>query len=91
MKDKDRTKAALKKAWKSFENILPQFLGIIFVVGLMLAILEPETVSQIIGKGSGIFGVTISAAIGSVAMMPAFVAFVLLRKDVKLSNIIIFL
>jgi uncharacterized protein YoxC len=28
-KDKNKTKMALKKAWKSFENILPQFLSIL--------------------------------------------------------------
>lgn len=74
-KDKEKTKKALLKGWKSIENILPQFLGIILVVGLTLAILKPETISSIIGSNSGIFGVFLSAVLGSVAMMPTFVAF----------------
>ena len=74
-KDKKKTKKALLKGWKSIENILPQFLGIILVVGLTLAILKPETISSIIGSNSGIFGVFLSAVLGSIAMMPTFVAF----------------
>lgn len=74
-KDKKKTKKALLKGWKSIENILPQFLGIILVVGLTLAILKPETISNIIGSNSGIFGVILSAVLGSIAMMPTFVAF----------------
>lgn len=74
-KDKKKTNKALLKGWKSIENILPQFLGIILVVGLTLAILKPETISSIIGSNSGIFGVFLSAVLGSIAMMPTFVAF----------------
>lgn len=74
-KDKSKTKKALIKSLKSFENIMPQFLGIIFIVGIMLALLKPETISTFIGKDSGFFGVFLSSVIGSITMMPTFVAF----------------
>lgn len=74
-KDKEKTKKALLKGWKSIENILPQFLGIILVVGLTLAVLKPETIAQIIGSNSSISGVFLSSVLGSIAMMPTFVAF----------------
>ena len=32
LKDKDKTKQALRIAFKSFENVMPQFLGIIFII-----------------------------------------------------------
>ncbi len=75
IKDKSKTKAAFKKAWKSFENVMPQFLGIIFIIGLTLAVLKPEVISSIIGSESGIFGVFVSAVVGSITLMPTFVAF----------------
>lgn len=75
IKDKGKTKKALKKAWKSFENVLPQFLGIIFIIGLTLAVLKPEVISKVIGNESGIIGVIIAAVVGSVTLMPTFVAF----------------
>ena len=74
-KDKEKTKKALIKGWKSIENILPQFLGIILVVGITLAVLKPEMISNIVGNNSGILGVVFSAVIGSIIMMPTFVAF----------------
>ena len=44
-KSKEKTKMVLKKAWKSFENIMPQFLAIILVIGIMLSVLTPEQIS----------------------------------------------
>ncbi|WP_132245442.1 hypothetical protein [Marinisporobacter balticus] len=52
-KDKHKTKKALKKAWKAFENILPEFLGVIMLVGILLAILDPKVISNLLGKESG--------------------------------------
>lgn len=74
-KDKGKTKRAILQGWKSFENIMPQFLGIIFIIGLMLAILKPEVISSIIGESSGAFGVLLASIVGSITMMPTFVAF----------------
>jgi len=75
VKDKKKTKMALKKSWKAFENIMPQILGVIMLVGILLAILNPEVISKIIGKESGIFGVIIASIVGSITLIPGFVAF----------------
>jgi len=53
LKDESKTKNALKKAWKSFENILPEFLGVIMLVGILLAVLNPQVISAVIGAESG--------------------------------------
>lgn len=74
-KDKMKTKMALKKAWKSFENILPQFLVVILFVGVLLAILNTETISMLIGKESGAYGVILAAIVGAITLIPGFVAF----------------
>ncbi|SHJ71629.1 permease [Parasporobacterium paucivorans] len=74
-KDKKKTKTALKKAWRAFENILPEFLTVIFLVGFLLAVLNTETISKIIGAESGWIGVVLAAVIGSVTLIPGFVAF----------------
>jgi uncharacterized membrane protein YraQ (UPF0718 family) len=74
-KDKKKTKMSLKKAWKSFENILPEFMVVILIVSLLLAILNPETISKVIGAESGWLGVILSAVIGAITLIPAFVAF----------------
>lgn len=74
-KDKKKTKMALKKAWKAFENILPEFLVVILLVGFMLAILDADTISGVIGAKSGWFGVILASIIGSITLIPGFVAF----------------
>lgn len=66
---------ALKKAWKSFENILPQFLSVLLILGIMLAILTPAQISSFIGSGSGWGGVLIASALGSITLIPGFIAF----------------
>jgi len=74
-KDKARTKQALKKAWKAFDNILPEFLGVIMLVGIMLGIFNAEFISRIIGEQSGWLGVIIAATVGAITLIPGFIAF----------------
>ena len=82
-KDRNKTKMALKKAWKSFENILPQFLSILIIIGLALAILSPETITNLLGTRSGIWGILGATIIGSVTLIPGFVAFPLAAALLK--------
>ena len=75
LKDRKKTKQALKKAWKAFENILPQFLGIIILIGLILAIVDADVISAIIGSKSGWLGTFLGAVVGSITLIPGFLAF----------------
>ena len=75
IKDKTKTKIAIKKAFKSFENIMPQFLSIIIIVGIVLSILDTNTISKLIGSESGFLGVFLSSTVGSIVLIPTFVAF----------------
>ena len=74
-KDKKKTKIALKKAWKAFENILPEFLVVILLVGVLLAVADSEVISKIIGSGAGWMGVILAAVVGAVTLIPCFVVF----------------
>jgi len=74
-KNKKKTKMALKKAWKAFENILPEFLTVIMFVGVLMAVLNAPLISKVIGNNSGWFGVIISAVVGAITLIPGFVAF----------------
>jgi len=66
---------ALKKAWKALENILPQLLVVLILVGLLLAVLNPEAISKLIGSDSGWYGVLLASVIGSITLIPGFIAF----------------
>jgi len=95
IKDKKKTFIALKKAWKSFENILPQFLSILVIIGIMLAVLSPEVISGLIGEKSGWWGMLMASLVGSVTLIPGFVAFplasVLLKNGAGFMQIAVFI
>jgi uncharacterized membrane protein YraQ (UPF0718 family) len=75
IKDKYKTKMALKKAWKAFENILPELLVVILLIGFLLTVLNTEFISKLIGSESGFLGVITSLVLGSITLIPGFVAF----------------
>ncbi|HHT80444.1 MAG: permease [Sphaerochaeta sp.] len=74
-KDRGKSMKALKKAWKAFENILPQFLVVILMVSLLLSLLDHDMILRIIGAESGWLGVLLASLVGSVTLIPGFVAF----------------
>ncbi|MGQ9518525.1 MAG: permease [Candidatus Fervidibacter sp.] len=67
--------AGLKKAWKSFEGILPQFAGIIVLISLLLTFLSPATISKLIGSQTGFLGMLITSLVGAITLIPRFIAF----------------
>ncbi len=73
--DRTKTRKALQMAWKSFVNIAPSFVGVILLVGIMLAFLSPEFISRIIGEESGAAGVLLASVVGAVTLIPGFIAF----------------
>lgn len=69
-----KTILSLKKAWKAIENILPQLLVVILLVGVLMALLNPATISRYIGAESGLVGVILAALVGSITLIPPVVA-----------------
>lgn len=83
VKDRDKTKLALKKAWKSFENILPSVLTVLLLIGLILSVLDAETISGLLGAESGLLGMAVAAVIGCITLIPGFVAFPLAASFIE--------
>ena len=75
LKDRGKTVKALTKAFKAFEGILPQFLVVLILVAVTLAVLDTATISRYLGSGSGPWGVIIAALVGAITLIPGFVAF----------------
>ena len=74
-KDAPKTILALKKALNIFVGLLPQFIAILLLVGMVLAFLNPKTIEAIIGSQSGSPGLILSALTGSFTIMPVLIAF----------------
>ena len=75
LKDRQKTKVTLLKAWKSFSNLIPEILSVMMFAGITLAILSPDTISKLIGSESGFSGIILSLVAGSIALIPSFIAF----------------
>jgi uncharacterized membrane protein YraQ (UPF0718 family) len=78
-KDREKTAQSLKKAWKAFDNILPAFALILLLIGATLAVVSPAAVNQLLGANSGAIGMVVAAAIGSITLIPGFIAFPLAK------------
>lgn len=55
--------------------MLPQFLPIILLMGFMMAAVDESVISRLLGKDSGLAGMALAAAAGSVTLIPGFIAF----------------
>ncbi len=75
IKNRQKTRIALQKAFKALENILPEFLIVIVLVGLLLALINPQFISSLIGQDSGMWGTFLALLVGAITLIPGFVAF----------------
>lgn len=74
-RDRTRCLHALAIAARSFLKILPMALAVVVLVGLLLGFVPEGLISRTIGRGSGLIGILIAAAVGAVLYIPSIVAF----------------
>ncbi len=75
VKDRGKTKQSLGVAVKSFFRILPTVFIIIVIIGLLMAFVPPDLISQFIGEQAGFGGILAVAALGAVLYIPALISF----------------
>ena len=75
LKDKNKTKKSIRIAWNSFIKLLPSAFSIMLFVGITLAVFDQKLITSIIGPESGIFGAMFALIIGSITLIPSFIAF----------------
>lgn len=82
-KDKKKSLLAIKRAKTMFITVLPQFIAIQLLVGLLLTLLPPHTIQSLIGTESGFNGMLISSIIGSISLVPVLIAFPIAAELLK--------
>ena len=91
---REKTLRALKIAINRFINILPAFLVMLVLVSIVLFLIPDELISDYLGVENKLIGVLLAAALGSVTLMPGFVAFplsgILIQKGVAYTVIATF-
>lgn len=80
LRDRRKTRLALKKAVHMFAGVLPQFISVLLFSGLLLALLPPQAIGRLLGREAGLGGMLFSALVGAVALVPVMVVFPLVGQ-----------
>lgn len=75
IKNRQKTFAAMKKSKGMMGNMLSDIIAIIFLIGLVLTFIPPETIKSVLGSANTMMSTVVSALVGSITLIPAFVAF----------------
>lgn len=81
--DRKKTKKAIKIAWKGLLNLLPPFLQMIVIASVILFFVPESIISQLLGNEHGAFSILIGGVIGSIALIPGFVAYPLAAISIE--------
>ncbi len=83
---RDKTFKAVKIAAKRLVTILPAFLIMLVLVSIVLFLIPDKVISDYLGSNNKFIGVFSASLIGSITLMPGFIAFplcgILLKKGV---------
>jgi len=89
--DRKKTLGGVTKGLRMFLGILPSLLNILAAVSVVLYLIPNETIVRLMGIHAGFAGMLLAAVLGSVAMIPGFVAFplsaILLKSGIAYSVI----
>lgn len=89
IKSKKKTFAAMKKSKGMMGNMLGEIIGIIFIIGLVLTFIPPESIKSVLGSTNTFLATIVAAIAGSVTLIPAFVAFPLVGSFVNVGASIV--
>ncbi len=93
--DTQKTFKGVTRGVKMFLKLLPTLVTMLALVSIMFFIIPNDTLVSLIGKDSGIKGYLIAAVIGSVSLIPGFIAFplckILIVNGVEYSTVAIFI
>lgn len=94
-KSRQKTMRSFKVAAKSLWSMAPGLLAIVGVVGLILGILPPETITQLVGEEAGLMATATAAVLGAITLIPALISFPLaaslLRSGATVTTIAAFI
>lgn len=84
IKDKKKTLGSIRKSKGMMGSMLPQIIGILFLIGLLLTFIPPEMIKGYLGGSNPFLATVVSALVGSITLIPAFVAFPLVGSMVNM-------
>ncbi|PKM93770.1 MAG: permease [Firmicutes bacterium HGW-Firmicutes-1] len=89
IKSKKKTFEAMKKSKGMMGNMLGEIIAIIFIIGLILTFVPPESIKSVLGSENTVMATVIAAIAGSITLVPAFVAFPLVGSFIDVGASIV--
>jgi len=93
--DRKKTLKGIKKGMMMFFKILPTLLSVIIIVSIVLYLVSDEVLMKYLGKDAGLGAYVSAAVIGSVSIIPGFIAYplagILLKTGVSFSVLSVFI
>jgi len=82
-----KTLMGIKAGWKLFMKAFPSFLSIILIMVVFLYFVPPENIVNVLSDGNEWLNVLIASIIGSIIIVPGFIAFPIagILKDIGVS------
>ena len=76
--NREKTIQGLKRGWMKFYKTLPSYLTLLILISIVL-LLSEDLIIEYLGQDNIVLGMLFSLGIGSVTMMPGFIAYPLAR------------
>jgi len=89
IKDKKKTFDSIRIARGMMKGMIGEIIGILFLIGLILTFVPPETIKELLGKSDMMLATIAAAFAGSITLIPAFVAFPLVGSFVNVGASIV--
>lgn len=89
IKDKKKTLSSMKKSKGMMGNMLGEIIAIIFLIGLILTLIPPESIKKVLGSSNTFISTIVAAVVGGITLIPAFVAFPLVGSFVDVGASIV--
>lgn len=83
IKDKGKTLNSINMSTGLMKSMIGEIIGILFLIGLILTFIPPDTIKYYLGQSNIYMSTIISAFVGSITLIPAFVAFPLVGSLVN--------
>lgn len=75
VKDNEKTRKALRNAFGMGKGMLKSILLVILSISLLISIMPPQQIASFVVKQNLFFATFVSAAFGTITLIPAFIAF----------------
>lgn len=78
IKDRKKTLTSAKISGKIMKNMVGEIIAMLFLIGLIITFIPPETIKSLMGESDQFISTIVSAIVGAITLIPAFVAFPLI-------------